>query len=274
MKRDAAAADLAAALSADLAARRRACPGSIAIDDGWVIRADPWLAAVHHVNALMLGTNATLDPAAYDADRIERLAAHWQSELPDRCVVIDDEPAAQRLATELTERGWEQQRTLFMSLRCDPSAALRDVRGRSLSEGELRSLQLACLQQEVVGPSVSRTLPARLADAQAVLRATTRSHGFGAGQPGGEPASSCTLFLDADVGGRRVATVDAVATLREEREQGLARAAVSAALHAAADWGADLIVVPADADDWPQLMYTSLGFRALGRRWLFTRRAG
>jgi GNAT superfamily N-acetyltransferase len=68
--------------------------------------------------------------------------------------------------------------------------------------------------------------------------------------------------------------VEAVATLREHRQQGLARAAVSLALHTAGDWGADLIVVPADADDWPQLMYASLGFRALGRRWLFSRRAG
>jgi hypothetical protein len=271
VSRDAAAGDLAAALSADLAARLRACPKSVAIDDGWVIR-DPWLTAVHHLNAIVLGTSSALDPAAYGADTIEALARDWQAELPDRCVVIDDEPAAQRLTAELAERGWERQRTLFMALRSDPSAALRDVRGRRLSEEELRSLQLACLQQEVVGPS--RTLPALLADAQAMLRATTTSLGFGAGQPGGEPASSCTLFLDADVGGRQVATIDVVATLREHREQGLARAAVSLALRTAGDWGADLIVVPADADDWPQLMYASLGFRPLGRRWLFSRRGG
>ena len=71
-----------------------------------------------------------------------------------------------------------------------------------------------------------------------------------------------------------MATVEAVATLREQRQQGLARAAVSMAMRAAGDWGADLIVVAADADDWPQLMYASLGFRALGRRWQFSRRAG
>ena len=158
-----------------------------------------------------------------------------------------------------------------MALRSDPPTALSDARARVLDEDELRSLQLACLRQEVVGPSVPGELPALLAEAQALLRATTPSQRFGAGQPGAEPASSCTLFLDADVGGRRVATVEAVATLREHREQGLARAAVSMALRAAGEWGADLIVVPADADDWPQLMYASLGFRALGRRWQFTR---
>jgi GNAT superfamily N-acetyltransferase len=271
---DAAAGDeLAAALSADLAARLRACRVSLAIDDGWVIR-DDRLAAVHHFNAIVLGTAAPLDPAAYGTDAIERLARRWQAELPDRCVVIDDEPAAQRLATELTEHGWERQRTLFMALRFEPSAAPHDPRARKLGEDELRSLQLACLQQEVIGPSVPPELPGLLADAQALLRATTTSQAFGAGQPGVEPASSCTLFLDADVGGRRVAIVEAVATLREHREQGLARAAVSMALRAAGAWGADLIVVGADADDWPQLMYASLGFRALGRRWQFTRPNG
>ena len=154
-----------------------------------------------------------------------------------------------------------------MALRSDPSAALRDGRARETAARMIcGSLQLACLQQEVVGPSV----PQRAAGADwpmrsQLLRATTTSSWrFGAGQPGAEPASNCTLFLDADAGGRRVATVEAVATLREQREQGLARAAVSMALRAAGEWGADLTVVGADADDWPQLMYASLGFRALG----------
>jgi GNAT superfamily N-acetyltransferase len=266
-------AELTAALSADLAARLRAAPQSVAIDDGWVVGNDR-LARVHLLNAIVLGTAAPLHDRRYDTDMIEALARRWQTELPDRCVVIDDESVAQRLAVELPERGWDRQRTLFMALRSDPSAAFRDPRARTLDEDELRSLQLACLRQEVGGPGVAGELPSLLAEAQATLRATTTSERFGAGQPGAEPASSCTLFLDADVGGRRVATVEAVATLRERREQGLARAAVSMALRAAGEWGADLIVVPADADDWPQLMYTSLGFRALGRRWLFTRRNG
>jgi hypothetical protein len=272
--RGSAAADdeLAAALSADLAARLRAAPQSVAIDDGWAV-GNARLAQVHHLNAIVLGTAAPLPDRSYDANVIEALTRRWQAELPDRCVVIDDEPVARRLAVELQERGWEGQRTLWMALRSDPSAALGDVRARELREHELRSLQLACLQQEVVGPSVPTGLPALLAGAQALLRATTPSLRFGAGPPGAEPASSCTLFLDADVDGRRVATLEAVVTLREQREQGLARAAVSMAVRAAGEWGADLIVVGADADDWPQLMYASLGFRALGCRWLFTRRS-
>jgi len=274
VNRHAAAGDeLAAAFSADLEARLRACPGSVAIDDGWIIRADR-LAVIHQLNAIVLGTTTGLDPPAYDAAAIDGLARRWQADRSEHCVVVDDAPVAERLAVELQERGWAQQQTLFMALRSDPSAALGDGRARALSEDELRSLQLACLQQEVAGPSVPRELPSRLAEAQAVLRATTPCQRFGAGQAGAAPASICTLFLDADVGGRRVATVEAVATLREQRDLGLARAAVSMALRAAGQWGADLIVVGADADDWPQLMYASLGFRALGRRWQFTRPNG
>ena len=70
----------------------------------------------------------------------------------------------------------------------------------------------------------------------------------------------CTLFLDEDVNGRRVATVEEVGTLPARRGRGLARAVVCAAVADAGRWGADLIVVPADADDWPQLMYARLGF--------------
>jgi GNAT superfamily N-acetyltransferase len=269
----AAGQELAVALSADLAARLRAAPQSVAIDAGWAV-ANTRLARVHHLNAIVLGTRTALDPVAHDGGLIEALTSRWQSPPQDRCVVIDDEPVAQQLEVDLQERGWERQRTLFMALRSDPSAAVRDARARRLDEHELRALQLACLQQEVIGPSVPTDLPALLAEAQALLRATTTSQRFGAGPPGGEPASSCTLFLDADVGGRRIATVEAVATLRGHREQGLARAAVSMALRAAGEWGADLIVVGADADDWPQLMYASFGFRAVGRRWLFTQRTG
>ena len=61
---------------------------------------------------------------------------------------------------------------------------------------------------------------------------------------------------------------------RDVEEKAVEGAPIDALLTVADEVGADLIVVPADADDWPQLMYGSLGFRALGRRWQFTRRTG
>jgi GNAT superfamily N-acetyltransferase len=82
----------------------------------------------------------------------------------------------------------------------------------------------------------------------------------------------CTLFLDPDLDGVRIAMVENVGTLPQYRERGLAKAAVSAAVAAAEDWGAELITVPADADDWPQLLYHRLGFEPVGTQLNFTRR--
>ena len=136
----------------------------------------------------------------------------------------------------------------------------------------MEALQLAALREEAPEVDARTGLAARLVATQSRLRATTPCRCFGAGEPAGEPASSCALFLDDDVGGRRVATVEEVGTLVAHRGRGLARAVVSAAVAHAARWGADLIVVAADADDWPQLMYARLGFAAIGRQVALTRR--
>jgi predicted N-acetyltransferase YhbS len=82
----------------------------------------------------------------------------------------------------------------------------------------------------------------------------------------------CTLFLDEDVRGRCVAILAEVATLPDRRGRGLARAVVLAAVDGAARSGADLIVVAADAEDWPQLMSARLGFAPVGRQVAVTRR--
>jgi GNAT superfamily N-acetyltransferase len=57
-----------------------------------------------------------------------------------------------------------------------------------------------------------------------------------------------------------------VGTLITHRRRGLARAVVLAAVAYAGGWGAEMIVVPADADDWPQVMYCGLGFVPVGRQ--------
>jgi predicted GNAT family acetyltransferase len=61
-----------------------------------------------------------------------------------------------------------------------------------------------------------------------------------------------------------VAEVADVGTLPEHRRRGLATAAVVAAARAARAGGADLVIVTADADDWPRQLYSRLGFEPLG----------
>ena len=81
-----------------------------------------------------------------------------------------------------------------------------------------------------------------------------------------------TLYMDPDASGKRIAMVEQVATLPVARERGLAKAVVSAAVPAGGEWGADLITVPADADDWPQLLYSRIGFAPVGVEATFTLR--
>jgi GNAT superfamily N-acetyltransferase len=246
---------LANALAVDRAIRRRGAATAIHVPGGLVVR-HPELADVHHLNAIVLNAAASLD-----ADALTMLADQWLGDLGHRHVVLDDAAAGERLAAELADAGWGRGRTEFMAFTGDPAAVSTDARARQISETEMRALQLAALREEASVADARSGLPARLAAAQSALRAGTPARCFAAGE-GGEPQSMGTLFLDADVNGRRVAMVEEVGTLSAHRGRGLARAVVSAAVAAAHAWNAELIVVPVDADDWPQLMYARLGFAA------------
>jgi len=259
--------DLRDALAAERAIRCRAAREVTPIPGGLVL-GHPDLDDVHFLNAVLLDAG----PQQVDGDGVATLADAWQAGLGHRHVAFDDEAAGERAAAELADRGWERTRTTFMVLGADAATAAADERARPISAEEMQSLQLEGLRLEAPEVDARTGLVERLVATQILLRATTPSRCFGAGDPGGRLASMCTLFLDEDVNGRRVATVAEVGTLPDQRGRGLARAAVLAAVAAAADWSAGLIAVAADSDDWPQLMYARLGFVPVGRQIALTRR--
>ena len=261
--------ELAAAQDFERRITRRAAETWTELPLGWEAR-HPGLADVHHLNTLLL--RAPL-PAEVGARELMALAEARQGDLHHRRLVLDDEAAGERVSGEMVDGGWERDRTLYMSLGSDPQDALIDPRARVLSEEQLRVVQHATLGEDDFGPLSSPGLIDRLVAAQAALRTGTRAIGFGAGD-GEVVVSHCTLFCEAEPTDRRVALIDTVGTLQAYRQQGLAKAVVSAAVRAAGEWGADLIVVPADADDWPQLLYAGLGFAPLGRQVGFTRTPG
>jgi GNAT superfamily N-acetyltransferase len=263
-------AELRDALAADRAIRRRAAREAVPVAGGIVVR-HPELHDVHYLNALLLDATPPA-PAARGAAEVAAVAERWLGDLGHRHIVFDDADAGERAAGERAAAGWERTRTVYMAFAGDPAAIAGDPRARTISEPEMRALQLAALREEAPEVDARTGMVARLVATQSRLRTTTPSRCFGAGEPGGDPASMCALFLDDDVSGRRVATVEEVGTLVAHRRRGLARAVVSAAVSHAGRWGADLIVVPADADDWPQLMYAALGFEPIGRQVTLTRR--
>jgi predicted N-acetyltransferase YhbS len=259
--------ELETALAAERAMRRRAALEVIPVDRGLAVR-HPDLHDVHFVNAVLLDAG----PQRVDGAEAAALAEHHLGDLGHRHVVFDDVAAGERAAAELEPAGWERERTTFMAFARDPATLHRDARARAISEAEMDALQLAHLREEAPEAHARGGVAARLLDTQRRLRATTPSCCFGAGEAGEELASMCTVFLDPDVDGRRVAMLTDVGTRVAHRQRGLGRAVVGAAVAHADGWGADLIVVGADADDWPQLMYAALGFAPIGRQVALTRR--
>jgi GNAT superfamily N-acetyltransferase len=158
-----------------------------------------------------------------------------------------------------------------MVMREDPRETLRDPRAREVTEAELDALTLANFEHYGYGRRAVPGIVLELVAAQRAMRAGTETRRFGAGEGGGLQ-SMCTLYVEPDSSDVRLAMVEQVGTLPDHRERGLAKAVVSAAVAAAGEWEADLITVPADANDWPQLMYSRLGFAPVGVESTFTLR--
>jgi GNAT superfamily N-acetyltransferase len=253
---------LAAALAFDRAMRARAAQRTITLEHGLVVLHDE-LPMLHHLNALLL--DAPLAPEVGPT----ALADDHLHARDHRHIVLDDADAAELLAPVLLDHGWRRDRVVFMEWRGDPDHLPAAGDARELSAAESESLEWLILAEDTPGPGpVSDALVSQLICGQLAVRAGTRSHTFGT-CVGGAPVSSATVFL-----GDGVALIDEVATLRAHRERGFARSAIVAALTAAIDAGCDPIVVPADADDWPQLIYAKLGFEPIGRQVAFTRTLG
>ena len=71
-----------------------------------------------------------------------------------------------------------------------------------------------------------------------------------------------------------VGQVEEVYTAKQHRGAGLASAVVRAAIAAAQERGDELIMIMADADDWPQRLYERLGFETVDEYRSFTLKPG
>jgi GNAT superfamily N-acetyltransferase len=227
------------------------------------------LPVLYHLNALLL--DAPLAAELHDAVALAELADEQLAGLGHRHVVLNDADAAERLAPALSIRGWTQQRVLLMLRVRGPDRPAAGL-ARPLTDGQAHTLQLQITGEEAprdqgVEGAVADALVRQLIAGQEALRAGTRSIVFGAAAEDGPLASMCTLFA-----GEGIAMIEEVGTLERFRGRGLARVVVGAAVDAALELGAERIFVPADADDWPQLLYVKLGFEAVARQVSFTLR--
>src|SRR5262249_24499689 len=146
-------------------------------------------------------------PATFDAGALVGLADRWLGHLTHRFVRVGDGDAARRVAPELLRAGWEPDDSVFMVMREDPSDAVRDPPARQTSEAQLDAVTLANFEHSDYGPKATPGIVQQLVAGQRALRAATAARRFGAGEGEGLQ-SMCTLYMDPDVSGARIAMVD------------------------------------------------------------------
>ena len=212
----------------------------------------PSLPAVWSVNqvrvTLPLGFEALVELAE------EQLAT------PYLHIVLENQDTGPDLEQAFRMAGWKAEREVVMLLSAAPDREadtsvvidagedeVTEVMRRWYSEDELRSGeldQLAEFSRRESQACGDRLLGVRSVD-EALLAITKLRTAGG------------------------IAQVEDVYTVPEARGRGFARALVSQAVELARAGDPDLIFITADDNDWPQQLYARIGFRPLGRIWLF-----
>jgi GNAT superfamily N-acetyltransferase len=160
--------------------------------------------------------------------------------------------------------GWSAERLILMLLR--PG---RDQRGEA--HAEVREVDYPAvreLMEQWYGEAMSASEARDLADADADTALTSGARFLLTERDGA--AAACCMLLPGD----GVGQVEEVYTAKRFRGQGLASAVVRVAIAAALQRGDELIMIMADADDWPQRLYERLGFETVDEFRTFTRKPG
>jgi GNAT superfamily N-acetyltransferase len=157
--------------------------------------------------------------------------------------------------------GWTAEQLVVMALRG------ADVRGEAPAEvREVGFDAVRSLMEAWYGESMSAAEARDLGDADADTTARSGARYFLA-ERDGEPAAACELLGFDGVG-----QVESVYTAAAHRGHGLASAVVRAAIAASRERGDDLVMIMADAADWPQRLYERLGFETVTTYHGFTRK--
>ena len=180
-----------------------------------------------------------------------------------RKIEMFDEEAGARMEPGFRELGWNVECDVVMVAKRKPD------READLSVAEEMTFEvLAPVWAEGMraDPALAdEDVVRQLVDNKQVVMKATDTRFFAA-RSEGEVASYCELYSDG-----RTGQIEAVMTLEEYRNRGLARAAVSLALAESRKAGHDFTFLVANRDDWPKELYRKLGFDEVGYIYEFTR---
>ena len=197
----------------------------------------------------------------------EALIAELDRGLADvehRRLQLDDDATGRRLADAMRKAGYRVHGVLVMELDGEPPEPPRGV-VRVADEKAMRALDVALHEAD---PDVPADDVPVVVEGHAHLRATIPGTRAFVAAADGVDAACTTLYSDG-----RTGQPEDVNTLTAFRGRGLAAATVAAAARAALDEGCDFVFLVVDAEAGPVPLYASLGFRAIGRYWSFTRPA-
>ncbi len=202
--------------------------------------------------------------AEVDADQLVAALEDLYHGYLHRRAFVERFDTGERLARGLGRWGWLVERDVYMALRRPRDRAAAPGLAREVDADTHRATEAATIREEPYGRD--EDVVRQLVGMRAALAAAVPAARFFVGTVDGVDAAVTTLYSDGTT-----AQVEDVATLRDYRRRGLARAAVSAAIDAAVDMGHRFVFIVADDDDWPKDLYGRLGFDPIGRAWSFTR---
>jgi ribosomal protein S18 acetylase RimI-like enzyme len=201
------------------------------------------------------------DPASAGPDELIAEAERLQGAAGLRHRKIQMSHGGDELAPGFAAAGWTPEEIVVMAL----SGA--DIRGDAAAD--VRETDFAGargLMEAWYGESMTAAEARDLGDADADTALLSGARWFVADRDG-EPAAACEL-LGAD----GVGQVESVYTGAAHRGHGLASTVIRTAIAASRERGDDVVIILADADDWPQKLYERLGFVTVDRFKSFTRK--
>ena len=229
----------------------------IQIPEGWLIRT-PSLPLVWSLNQVRVTRPIETGDAL-------ALAERHLGELPYRQLLVEHEASGAQLEGELAQQGWRVDREVTMRLAHGPD---REVDTSAVSDPPVEdALELmARWMREGSAHQPSAQEECELVQSWRLEWRARNARLLGIRGRSGRLAAITMLYSDG-----LVAQVEDVYTVPEERGRGFARALVTRALQLAAEDRHELTFIVADDRDWPQRLYSRLGFEAVGRLWGFHR---
>jgi len=214
----------------------------------------PSLPSVWQMNALRVeNPDVTLEELVDEAEEVQGRLGHRQLFVPDT-------ELGERLAPELARLGWNVTRLILMVLRRGPDRAPRPGLGAEVGRRAGARLLAEFRTEQSLGGGGETVRQLEAMDDRYTSEFGARDFG----SPPEGPYSCCRLLHRDGIG-----QIDQVCTLGAHRNRGHARAAVLAALDAAAADGLGPVFLLSEGEDWPQHLYRRLGFEDLDIQWEF-----